>query len=86
MKLKVQFFAIMFKANYVNKALFFGVSRVLCDIMLQQLREMDKNKIAGQMQLEINDNEKFRNALSMTTNGAKNVKLVFDTVKKIMGE
>lgn len=74
------------KANYVNKALFLGLSRVLCDIMPQQLHEMDKDKIAGQMQIEINENEKFRNALSMATNDAKNVKLVFDTVKKIMGE
>ncbi len=74
------------KANYVNKALFLGVSRVLCDIMPQQLCEMDKNRIAGQMQIEINENEKFRNALSMATNDAKNVKLVYDTVKKIMGE
>ncbi|MCR2050878.1 DUF262 domain-containing protein [Acetatifactor muris] len=73
------------KANYVNKALFLGVSRVLCDIMPQQLREMDKDRIAGQMQIEINENEKFRNALSMATNDAKNVKLVYDTVKKIMG-
>ena len=47
---------------------------------------MDKNRIAGQMQIEINENEKFRNALSMATNDAKNVKLVYDTVKKIMGE
>lgn len=74
------------KANYVNKALFLGVSRVLCDIMPQQLREMDKNRIARQMQIEINENGKFRNALSMATNDAKNVKLVYDTVKQIMGE
>lgn len=74
------------KANYVNKSLFLGISRVLCDITPNQLREKDKDRIAGQMQAEINDNEKFRNALSMATNDARNVKLVYDTVKKIVGE
>lgn len=74
------------KANYVNKSLFLGISRVLCDITPQRLHEKDKDKIAGQMQMEINDNEKFRNALSMATNDARNVKLVYDTVKKIVGE
>lgn len=74
------------KANYVNKSLFLGISRVLCDITPQQLREKDKDRIARQMQAEINENEKFRNALSMATNDARNVKLVYDTVKKIVGE
>lgn len=74
------------KANYVNKSLFLGISRVLCDITPQQLCKKDKDKIAKQMQAEINENEKFRNALSMATNDARNVNLVYDTVKRIMGE
>lgn len=74
------------KANNVNKSLFLGISRVLCDITPQELREKDRDKIAKQMQVEISDNEKFRNALSMATNDARNVKLVYDTVKKIVGE
>ena len=74
------------KANYVNKALFLGVSRVLCDVTPQKLQEKKREEIAGQMQKQIADNEKFRNALSMATNDARNVKLVYDTVKKIVGE
>lgn len=74
------------KANYVNKALFLGVSRVLCDVTPQKLQEKRREEIAGQMQKQIMDNEKFRNALSMATNDARNVKLVYDTVKKIVGE
>lgn len=74
------------KANYINKSLFLGISRVLCDIAPQRLREKDKNKIAGQMQMEINDNERFKNALSMATNDARNVNYVYDNVKKIIGE
>lgn len=74
------------KANFVNKALFLGISRTLCDIVPQKLREMDKDEIERQMQSEIKDNEKFRNALSMATNDAKNVNFVYDTVKKIIGE
>lgn len=74
------------KANFVNKALFLGISRVLCDIVPQKLFEKDKDAIERQMQKEIKDNEKFRNALSMATNDARNVKLVYDTVKEIIGE
>ncbi len=74
------------KANYVNKALFLGVSRVLCDVTLQKLQKKSKEEIAGQMQKQIVGNERFRNALSMATNDARNVKLVYDTVKKIVGE
>lgn len=74
------------KANYVNKALFLGISRVLCDVTPQKLQEKSKEEIARQMQKQISDNERFRNALSMATNDARNVKLVYDTVKKIVGE
>jgi len=74
------------KANYVNKSLFLGISRVLCDVTPEKLREKDRDRIAWQMQEEISKNEKFRNALSMATNDARNVKLVYDTVKKIVGE
>lgn len=74
------------KANFVNKALFLGISRVLCDIASQKLCEKDTDNIERQLQKEIKDNEKFRNSLSMATNDARNVKLVYDTVKKIIGE
>lgn len=74
------------KANYVNKSLFLGISRALCDITPDRIQEKDKDKIASQVQAAINDNVEFRNALSMATNDARNVKLVYDTVKKIIGE
>lgn len=74
------------KANFINKALFLGISRVLCDIVPQKLYEKDKDEIERKMQREIKDNEKFRNALSMATNDVRNVNLVYDTVKKIIGE
>ncbi len=74
------------KANYVNKSLFLGISRVLCDITLQELCKKDKEWIAKQMQSEINENERFRNALSMATNDARNVNFVYKTVKEIVGE
>lgn len=74
------------KANFINKALFLGISRVLCDIVPQKLYEKDRDEIERKMQREIKDNEKFRNALSMATNDVRNVNLVYDTVKKIIGE
>jgi len=74
------------KASYVNKSLFLGISRALCDIAPQKIQKMEKDEIAGQMQAEINDNENFRNALSMATNDAKNIRLVYETVKGIIGE
>ena len=74
------------KTNYVNKALFLGISRVLCDISPQKMQEKDRAKIAGQMQKQIDENVDFSNALSMATNDAKNIKRVYDTVKKIVGE
>ena len=74
------------KANYVNKSLFLGISRALCDITPDRIQKKDKDKIARQVQAAINENVEFRNALSMATNDARNVKLVYDTVKKIIGE
>ncbi|MDE5819033.1 MAG: DUF262 domain-containing protein [Lachnospiraceae bacterium] len=74
------------KANYINKSLFLGISRVLCDISPQKLQDKEKEDIARLVQAEISNNERFRNALSMATNDARNVKFVYDTVKKIIGE
>lgn len=74
------------KAKYINKSLFLGISRALCDVTTQRLCEKEKDEIAKQMQQAIDANGEFRNALSMATNDAKNVKLVYDTVKRIIGE
>lgn len=74
------------KANYINKALFLGVSRVLCNFTINEIKEKDKNKIVDHMNKEINENGLFRGALSMATNDARNVKIVYDVVKYIIGE
>ncbi len=73
------------KAKYINKSLFLGLSRVLCDITMQSLCEKKKDEIDKKMQTEIIDNRDFRDALSMATNDVRNVKLVYDTVKRIIG-
>lgn len=74
------------KSKYINKSLFVGISRVLCDITMQRLCEMKKDEIDNRMQEAISHNDCFRNALSMATNDAKNIKLVYETVKNIIGE
>lgn len=74
------------KANYINKALFLGVSRVLCRYSKEQIDCKDREEISARMQKEISDNYMFRNALSMATNDARNVRIVYETVKKIIGE
>ena len=38
------------------------------------------------MDEEIGKEGEFRGALSMATNDAKNIKIVYDTVKQIMGD
>ena len=44
------------------------------------------NNVPQNINLITNNNIKFRNALSMATNDARNVKIVYDTVSKIIGE
>ncbi len=74
------------KAIYINKALFLGVSRVLCQFSKEQIRKKDKAEIVKRMDEEIGKEGEFRGALSMATNDAKNIKIVYDTVKQIMGD
>ncbi|MCI8506325.1 MAG: hypothetical protein HFI67_09090 [Lachnospiraceae bacterium] len=74
------------KAIYINKALFLGVSRVLCRYTEEQIRKKDKKGIERCMDEAIEKEGAFRGALSMATNDAKNIKIVYDTVTKIIGE
>ena len=74
------------KASFINKALFLGISRVLCDIPQERLYEKSKDEISARMQMEINNSGSFKDAISMATNAARNIKLVYDTIKKIVGE
>lgn len=72
------------KANYINKALFLGVSRVLSKYTIEDVNRKNRAEIVEDMNEKINNNTIFRNALSMATNDARNVKVVYDTVDAIM--
>ena len=74
------------KALYINKALFLGVSRVLCRFTKEQIRQKNKDMIMNHMNEAINMDGHFRGALSMATNDARNIKIVHDTVYQIIGE
>ena len=74
------------KANYINKALFLGISRILSKFSREKIRQKDVGLINTKLNDAIMNNIKFRNALSMATNDARNVKIVYDTVSKIIGE
>lgn len=74
------------KSIFINKALFLGISRVLSKFDISFIKEKNKGLISASMQEAIESNEKFRTALSMATNDARNVKIVYDTVSKIIGE
>lgn len=72
------------KANYINKALFLGVSRVLCKYTIEEIKEKNRKKIIENLNDNILNNMQFREALSMATNDARNVKVVYDIVNSIM--
>lgn len=72
------------KASFINKALFLGVSRVLCNYSMEDIKSRDREAIAERMNEQITYNAYFSGALSMATNDARNVKIVFDTVKKVI--
>lgn len=74
------------KSIFINKALFLGVSRVLSKLDMQCIQSKNKEQISSCMNEAVSHNEIFRNALSMATNDARNVKIVYDTVHKIIGE
>lgn len=74
------------KAAFINKALFLGISRVLCKFAEEEIRRKNRDEIAAGMARAIEKKVSFRNALSMGTNDAKNIKIVYDTVTKIIGE
>lgn len=74
------------KSNYINKALFLGVSRVLSEYSIDEIKKKNKEKIASILNDKILNDVSFRGALSMATNDARNVKTVYDTVKAIVEE
>lgn len=74
------------KSNYINKALFLGISRVLCEYQEDKINILKNKNIYQKLEQEINTNLRFSSALSMGTNDAKNINLVLNTIKKIMEE
>lgn len=74
------------KAVYINKALFLGISRVLCKFTNEQIRQKNKEEIVKRVNEAVEQEGEFRSALSMGTNDAKRIKIVFDTVNQILGE
>lgn len=72
------------KANFINKALFLGITRVLCTYSMEEIQKKDRTSIAERMNEQISKNISFSGALSMATNDARNVKIVYDTVKKVI--
>lgn len=74
------------KANYINKSLFLGISRVLSKYTREEIKVKNVEEITKSLNHEMQNNVKFRSALSMATNDARNVKIVYDTVDKLIGE
>lgn len=72
------------KASYINKALFLGLSRVLRKYTPEQIKSMDIKLIRMKLENEIQKDGSFTNALSMATNDARNVNIVYRTISQIM--
>lgn len=72
------------KANYINKSLFLGLSRVLCQYSMADIKNKDKNKISKELSDSLVLGGALWNPLSMGTNDAKNISYVYEFIKKIM--
>lgn len=72
------------KANYINKALFLGVSRALSQYTIEEIKAKNRDTISTTLNDKIVNDSIFRGALSMATNDARNVKVVYDTVNSIL--
>lgn len=74
------------KARFINKSLFLGLTRILRKYKVEEVKKMDTEKIREDLEEAIKSNILFTNALSMATNDARNVKLVYEMISKIIGE
>ena len=72
------------KSNYINKALFLGLSRVLRKYTPEQISSKNTQGINLDLRNIIADNSEFTHALSMATNDARNVNIVYETISKIV--
>ena len=72
------------KANYINKSLFLGLSRVLCQYSEEEVKQMDTADISERISQALDVGGDLWNPLSMGTNDAKNISTVYEYIKKIM--
>ncbi len=72
------------KAKFINKALFLGLSRVLRKYQPEQVSHMNTERIKMELEEAIQKNVTFTNALSMGTNDARKVKVVYQFISKIV--
>lgn len=72
------------KANFINKSLFLGLSRVLRKYQPEEIDRKDVQAIKNNLKQAILQDDIFSNALSMATNDARNVKIVFNKINEIM--
>lgn len=73
------------KANFINKSLFLGLSRVLRKYQPEEIDRKDVQAIKNNLKQAILQDDIFSNALSMATNDARNVKIVFNKINEIVG-
>lgn len=71
------------KTNYINKALFLSLSRVLYKYSENEL-SLKKEDIVKSFKRELKDNEEYGNSLSMGTNDAKRINLALEVAEKII--
>jgi len=74
------------KAKYINKALFLGLTRILRQYTLKDLKKIDADKIRKGLNDAINTDIAFSNALSMATNDARHINRVYETINRIFEE
>ncbi len=73
------------KASFINKSLFLGLSRVLRKYRPEEIEKKDTEAIKNSLNQAIQKDDTFTGALSMGTNDAKNVKIVYNKINKIVG-
>lgn len=72
------------KAKYINKSLFLGLTRVLCQYELEDIKKKNIQAIRLNIQSAIARNGDLWNPLSMGTNDAKNINSVYEYIKNVM--
>lgn len=72
------------KASFINKSLFLGLSRVLRKYQPGEIDRKNVQAIKNNLKQAIWQDDIFSNALSMATNDARNVKIVYNKINQIV--